>query len=241
MLNPVTPNEVKPAPVETWSFSGPHSDATDKHMQSVLAQRALAKFKHPSSLKGLLLEAKYTLREAGHWRDEARIDADIKGGNVDGRCSRLLHGIPSPRFWRANTYSTRMPAIDIVYFFTTNAKEREDLLLSVSPTPPDREALSQWLADFTSRTFQQDLIATLCDFVDYQTNMSMSTSHQHLHPYFAEIYRRQAMVIAAEIDRYAWYRGYRTMNLAKAASVWAAELKLAPNRRSKQNLQQENQ
>jgi hypothetical protein len=226
MLNPTIQIEPQAPRVESRWFSPPNTDAADKHVQSVLAQRALTKFKY-HSLMELLWDAKDALKAAGHWRDEVQIDVvQIEGGNTQGRCSRLLHGIPSPRFWRVSHCSAMMPAIDIVYFFVADAEERKKLLTSVTPIPSDRETLSQWLAGFTSRTFQPDLIAALCDYFEYEI--------QRAPPPLSEWFRDRVIGVAAEIDRYAWYRGYRTMNLAKAAPVWAGEVALAKNRLTKQ-------
>lgn len=223
MITLLDPAQIKQQRSQTKRWEGPHTLAADHHLVTVLQQRALDKFKS-CSLTSLRWMVKDKLKAAGHWRDEVQIEEFVDGGAVGGRCSRLLHGIPSPRFWRVSSLSkgmpVLMPAIDIVYFFLTDANERHDLLLSVTPEFNDLHVLSDWLTTFSSRTFQPDLIQALCDFAAYQISQCSREYQGRWYSPPQQFYCAEVVKIAAEIDRYAWYRGYRSVNLAKAAPVW---------------------
>lgn len=84
--------------------------------EKMLIERAASKFS--GSPASLVSAAKRELRNAGSWKDEVRLDVWMNKPFIGSRCARLLHGVPSPRFWASPVKNiVRMPAKDVVYFF----------------------------------------------------------------------------------------------------------------------------
>lgn len=187
----------------------------DTRLLAAFIERALKKFDEPSSKERLLREAIWALKDAGHWRDDVRVHVALKGGQKTGRCARLLHGIPSPRFWLVKPGGLQwMAALDIVYFFASESSLRERTLADALPEMNDSAALKDWLGIFSSRRFHPDLICALTAQAEVEAGRSKTPG---IGPY---ILRHKAFT-AAEIDRYAWLKGYSSVNLAKAAPIWA--------------------
>ncbi len=188
-----------------------HSSAADSYMLSRLTERALGKFQY-SSRDALLRSAAWELKQAGHWRDDVRIDVSLKKGHRISRCMRLLHGVPSPRYWYEGSLQW-MAAIDIIYFFAEKSNERRDLLRECLPDLSSFEALEAWLGSFSSRRFHRKLIESL--MIDAELK---AASYGHRLP--KNLVFGQTAIDASEIDRFAWVCGYTSINLAKATPVW---------------------
>lgn len=84
--------------------------------ETMLIARAASKLANsPSNLVG---SARFALKEAGNWKDEVRIDVFMQKPYNGTRYARLLHGVPSPRYWATPVKTmVRMPAKDVLYFF----------------------------------------------------------------------------------------------------------------------------
>ncbi|MDI3271540.1 hypothetical protein ACYZT3_15840 [Pseudomonas sp. MDT1-16] len=84
--------------------------------EAMLLERAASKVF--GTLDDLLISAQDALTKAGNWKDEVQIDVWLSKPYSGTRCARLLHGVPSPRFW-ASPVKTNvlMPAKDVIYFF----------------------------------------------------------------------------------------------------------------------------
>lgn len=195
------------------------SNAAEKYVSDLLQNRAFTKLRMAGSIASLVSDAAHQLRESGNWHDDVMIDVFLSAGSKDSnRCNRLLHGVPAPRFWHAaGGNHCKMPAIDVIYFFTGSEAQRHEVYDRAMPEFQDLAALEEWLKTFTSRRMDRGLIDAFLNEAERTLSKASSVEYEGL--LRSKALQRTAMA-AAEVDRYAWYRGYRTMNLAKAAPVF---------------------
>ncbi len=202
--------------------------ALENQLQSLCMARALKKVKTP--LATLRRDAIDALKQAAHWGDEVRVAIRLAATHRAARCQRLLHGIPSPRYWYvAGQYE--MAAVDVLHFFGDHSAQRSALYQEAMPTFATLECLEAWLSHFSSRRFQRDLVDALLA----QAEVYLSDPFYRSGILTPAVWLMTVAVHAAEIDRYAWAQGYRTLNLAKSAAVWSppASHRQATNRRKK--------
>lgn len=190
-----------------------HRSAVEGYVQSLLMKRALDKLKTPTGV--LKSMAVCELQDAGNWGDDVRVDVRLSVEHRTARCQRLLHGIPSPRYWYKQGMFW-MAAIDVIYFFAENSPQRHTLLQDALPKLETLQQLESWLTSFSSRRFHRDLVESLLTHAECK--LSEPSYAKHLLPSVA---LEHTAIDAAEIDRYAWARGYGAINLAKAAPVWS--------------------
>jgi len=208
------------------------TNAAEKYVSDLLMERALSKFRMGGLATSLLSQATYKMKESGSWTDDVMIYVFLDAGSKDKtRCNRLIHGIPSPRFWHgaSNTHCL-MPAIDVVYFFANDYDERLKAYKAAIPEFPDTNALEYWLNHFTSRKFNRELIDMLLTEAD--RNMPKASPSSYRGILSGQVLQRVANM-AAEIDRFAWYKGYRTMSLAKAAPMLKLDTPVSTENRAK--------
>ncbi|PRP68778.1 hypothetical protein BUE93_20225 [Chromobacterium amazonense] len=202
--------------------------ALENQLQSLCMARALKKVKTP--LATLKRDAIDALKQAGHWGDEVGVAIRLATTHRAARRQRLLHGIPSPRYgYVAGQYE--MAAVDVLHFFGGNRAQRSALYQEAMPTFATLECLEAWLSHFSSRRFQRDLV----DALFAQAEVYLSDPFYRSGILTPAVWLRMVAVDAAEIDRYAWAQGYRTLNLAKSAAVWSPPRshRQAANRRTK--------
>lgn len=171
--------------------------------EAMLIERAASKLaSNPDQIVG---SAQYELRKAGSWKDEVRIDVYMHKPCVSTRCARLLHGVPSPRFWASPVKNiVRMPAKDVLYFFAPNQ------LKDAVPDLVSEDDLAQWLSSFSSTRFEDQLIQALVE-------NARADSGRYSHPGLAY---GVAAHTGALIDKHAWFTNQRSMTLANSAPVW---------------------
>lgn len=177
--------------------------------EAMLLERAASKVS--GTLEGLLISAQGALTKAGNWKDEVRIDVWLSKPYSGTRCARLLHGVPSPRFWATPAKNNvLMPAKDVIYFF--GGATRAVRLKASLPDMNTEEELEQWLMSFSSTRFEDQLIHAL---IENAGDLSTRAPHWSKELVHLEIAR-----LASEIDRHAWFTKQRSMTLANAAPVW---------------------
>lgn len=171
--------------------------------EKMLIERAASKV--ANSATGLVREAQQALIDAHSWKDEVRIDVLMKRPYTAKRCARLLHGVPSPRYWASLPRNmVQMVAKDVVYFFA------QDRLIEAVPALACEADLAHWIAHFSSTRFENQLIEALIEHAGIESSIYSNPS----------LAFRGAGLIAAEIDRHAWFTGQRSMTLANSVSVW---------------------
>lgn len=173
--------------------------------EKMLIERAASKFSgSPSSL---VSAAKRELRTAGSWKDEVRLDVWMNKPFVGSRCARLLHGVPSPRFWASPVKNiVRMPAKDVLYFFDPHN------LTEALPELYREDDLAHWLGGFSSIRFEDQLIEAL---IEHTVHVQARAPHWPI-----DLVYRVIAGHAAQIDRHAWFTKQSSMTLANAAPVW---------------------
>lgn len=171
--------------------------------EAMLIERAASKL--AKSQSDLVASARFALREAGSWKDEVQVDVHMNKPYRGTRCARLLHGVPSPRYW-ATSFATmvRMPAKDVLYFFAPGQ------LGDCIPDLHSEEDLAQWLTEFSSTRFEDQLIQALVEH-------ARAESSRYSLPRLAFTVAAQT---GASIDRHAWFTRQRSMTLANSAPVW---------------------
>ncbi|WP_454834651.1 hypothetical protein [Pseudomonas lini] len=175
----------------------------------MLIDRAASKF--AGSPRGLVTEAKEALTKAGSWKDEVRIDVWMNKPYAGKRCARLLHGVPSPRYWASSVKNiVQMPAKDVVYFFGANGLF--ELLSCSVPEFHTQDHLAQWLGNFSSIRFENQLI---CASIEHVVHLEARSPHWSKRLVHLEIAR-----ITVEIDKHAWFTKQRSMTVANSAPVW---------------------
>jgi len=196
-----------------------------------LRKRALAKFNKGITEENLVRLALYNIREAGHWRDDTVVMANLKVSFPtkllsDGkRTSRkpLVVGMPSPRYWYdLDEHTFFIPAMDIIHFFTSLFAGRENLKKTVPEgVCASFASLEEWLAASLSRKFHPKLIRALVD-QEKLDNENFFSKHPESRkdPGITQEMCLNVLEKVVEIDRFAWYRRYTAVNLAKAAPVW---------------------
>jgi hypothetical protein len=81
--------------------------------EAMLIKRAASNYS--GSPRSLVSAAKCELRTARSLKDEVRFDVWMNKLFIGTRCARLLHGLPSPRFWSSSVKNiVRMSAKDVV-------------------------------------------------------------------------------------------------------------------------------
>lgn len=200
-------------------------DEVDIIVINAIKTRALKRFRYQSR-ETLIREAKEALMTSYRWSDDLCVDvaiSDMKSLSdtlkvSTNKAHRLVNGITSPRFWGITTYPyCKMAALDIIYFFTS-IDEAKEILKYCLPNFKgySEEEFKMWLLTFSPRAFQKDLINAL-----YDDAIESSKFLFKLNPKidYSFLYERIAMD-AIGIDCMAWKRGFKTINLAKAAMVW---------------------
>lgn len=171
--------------------------------ETMLIARAASKL--VKSQSDLVESARFALREAGNWKDEVRIDVFMQKPYSGTRCARLLHGVPSPRYWATPFKAmVRMPAKDVLYFFAPA------LVNDCIPDLHSEEDLAQWLTDFSSTRFEDQLVQSLVEH-------ARAESSRFSLPRLAYTVAAQT---GASIDRHAWFTRQRSMTLANSTPVW---------------------
>lgn len=171
--------------------------------ESMLIERAASKL--ASNTDQIVRLAQYELRKAGSWKDEVRLDVYMHKSYSGTRCNRLLHGVPSPRFWASPVKNiVWMPAKDILYFFAPNQ------LKDSVPDLVSEDDLAQWLSNFSSTRFEDQLIQALVE-------NARADASRYSH---AGLAYGVAAHTGALIDRHAWFTSQRSMTLANSAPVW---------------------
>jgi hypothetical protein len=200
-------------------------DEADIIVINAIKTRALKRFRYQSR-ETLIREAKEALMTSYCWSDDLCVDVAISDKKSltsilkvsSNKTHRLVNGITSPRFWGITTYPyCKMAALDIIYFFTSIDEAKETLKYCLPNFKgSSEEEFKMWLATFSPRAFQKDLINAL-----YDDAIESSKFLFKLNPKidYSFLYERIAMDAIA-IDCMAWKRGFKTINLAKAAMVW---------------------
>lgn len=192
-------------------IAGPVS--LEKYLMDMLMHRAASKLRD-HDVDRLLSDAVYALSKAGKWTDDVMFQTCMKKPVMGNRYGRLLHGIPSPRFWpKPAAHYPALVAKDIIYFFADSQLKRARLLQDAMPVMHGEDDLAAWLNSFSSTQFEQQLIKALIGYMDdptFRRPNCPGTSYICL----------QVALVAAEIDRLAWFTGQKSMTLANAASVW---------------------
>lgn len=167
-----------------------------------------------SASQHLIADATRALREARNWKDDVTFLVHMKKRFSGSRTVRLLHGVPSPRV-RSFGYGpvAQMVAKDAIYFFVSSEHERAERLLSALPEMTDSYQLSEWLETFSSTRFEKQLIKALVEQMD-------DPIYRNAHELPPGFVCSRIALIAAEIDRLAWFTGQKSMTLANAAPVW---------------------
>lgn len=192
--------------------------SVEQHIYNLLVDRATAKIAFPNNIDALVRDAIWALADSPcSWGDSVRVHAKIKSSRKNQvevrRCARLLHGVPSPRYWPwdsgyGGSVNVDFAALDVFYFFTNSSNRLQALLCStpLKPMLPDfgsKEELADWIGQFSPRRFDERLVQALVDQVDDKLNNLGAVA-----------------VYAVEIDRFAWFKGYSSISVAKAAQVW---------------------
>lgn len=188
--------------------------SAERFVFRLLMDRALAKLTCPDAVP-LLRNATDSLAEARKWTDDVRIDVHFKARcHTRDKCIRMLHGVPSPRLWSPRpSVFPQMAAKDAIYFFEPYDTRRRELYGAAIPHLASDQALEDWLTDFSSTRFERQLVDALLA----HTKSPASQIWARLGD--ARVFHETA-VIAAEIDRLAWFTGQKSMTLANAAPVW---------------------
>lgn len=201
-----------------------NDDAVNQYLTGLIYERALSKFSDNETIPLLSSRAANALKLAGRWTDDVTIAVKLNHPPLNpGKVHRIVHGLPSPRYWLSQDGSRcEMPATDVIYFFMETIKSRTNKYLEAMPEFQWVDDVETWMRTFTKRKFDDDLVRAVMRDIT-----STKPSAPNL-PY-AEVMRDAAIkrgaCIAAEIDRYAWFRGYRSMNLVKAAPVFLPGMK----------------
>ncbi|MGH8435686.1 MAG: hypothetical protein ACRERX_14690 [Pseudomonas sp.] len=192
-------------------IAGPVS--VEKYLMDLLMHRAASKLQDPD-VDRLLSDAAFALSKAGKWTDDVMFQACMKKPVMGKRHGRLLHGVPSPRFWpKPAAHYPALVAKDIIYFFADSQFKRARLLQDAMPVLHGEDDLTAWLKSFSSTRFEKQLVKALISYMDdplfRRPNCPGTT-------YICS----QVALVAAEIDRLAWFTGQKSMTLANAAPVW---------------------
>lgn len=179
-----------------------------RQTEAMLIKRAADKL--VSGTNELVASAQYELRKAGSWKDEVRLDVFMHKAYCGTRCARLLHGVPSPRFWASPVKNiVSMPAKDVVYFFAPSQ------VIDLLPDLHSESELAHWLGSFSSTRFEDQLIQALIGHARVESSM-------YSHPSLAY---RVAALAGAKIDEHAWFTSQKSMTLANSAPVWRPKKK----------------
>ena len=203
-------------PRKTYSTGSiiPGPLSVEKYLRHMLMIRAASKL-HDNDVGRLLQSAKFALTDAGKWTDDVRVDVRLKSPFRGKVCTRLLHGVPSPRYWpEPAKFFAAMAAKDIIYFFATDNRQRSELLDSAMPEMNTADDLVEWLTTFSTTRFEKQLVNALVEHIDAPIFLNCP---QHFGPRYV---LKQIALIGAEIDCLAWFTGQKSMVLANAAPVW---------------------
>lgn len=177
--------------------------------EAMLLERAATKVS--GTVDGLLIAAQDSLTNAGSWKDEVRIDVWLSKPYSGTRCARLLHGVPSPRFWATPAKNNVLRrAKDVIYFFG-GASRAERLKASL----PVYEYLGRTGA-MVDELFVNSIRGSI-DSCLIENASDLSTRAQH---WSKELVHPDIAPLVSEIDRHAWFTKQRSMTLANAAPVW---------------------
>lgn len=166
------------------------SAAISAYRADAVVKRALDRLSH----KPPLATAARMIKEAGNCKDDVLVPLSVKSDYTGSKKRRLVHGLPSPRYWYQSGEIVS-PAVDLLYFFSDTPSQYIEF-----PNVCGDEELREWISEFSSRSFSQDLIAIICD------EAAQFPSH---------VKYKLAQDLVLDLDRYAWYRGWSTLTLAK--------------------------
>ena len=200
-------------------------DEADIIVINAIKSRALKRFSYQSK-ETLIREAKEALKSSYRWSDDLCVDVAISDKKSlssilkvsSNKTHRLVNGITSPRFWGISTYPyCKMAALDIIYFFTSIEEAKEVLKHCI----PDfkgysEEEFKMWLMNFSPRIFQKDLVEALYDDAIESSKFLFKLRPPNDYSFLYNLIAMDAIAI----DCMGWKRGFKSINLAKAAMVW---------------------